>query len=94
MQRVLNVYVDQYCPGCVEARRTAAQIAQDYPNVTVQVIEVGSPGASVPETVFATPTFMLGDRLMQLGNPGPDDIIRWLGERPLATAGEPNDQQS
>ena len=41
----------------------------------MQVIEVSSPDASVPETVFATPTFMLDDRLMQLGNPGPDDII-------------------
>ncbi len=88
MQTVLNVYVDEYCPGCIEARRAAAQIAQDYPSVTVQIIEVGRPDVSVPEAVFATPTFMLGNRLMQLGNPGPDDIIRWLGERPHTTDGE------
>lgn len=79
MQPVLNVYVDDYCPGCLEARRTAAQIAQNYPGVTVQVIEVGAPGVTVPESVFATPTFMLNNQLMQLGNPGPADIIRWLG---------------
>ncbi len=88
MPTVLDIYVDESCPGCAEARRTAAEIAQAYPAITVRVFDLGNPEVSAPEAVFATPTFMLDNQLMQLGNPGPEDIIRWLGERSFMTDGE------
>lgn len=94
MSTVLNIYVDEFCPGCAEARRMAAEIAQAYPAITVRVFDLGNPEVSAPEAVFATPTYMLGDQLMQLGNPGPEDIIRWLGERPFVTDGEAHGRQS
>lgn len=78
MKQVLRVYVAEHCPGCVEACNTAIRIEQDYPHVTVQVIDVDSNEELVPDNVFATPTYILNNRIVSLGNPGPTDIARWM----------------
>ncbi len=78
MESILKVYVAEHCPGCTEAKNTAVRIEQDYPDVTVMVIDITDAPETVPTEVFATPTYMLNNRVVSLGNPGPKDISRWL----------------
>ena len=80
MQPVLKVFVVEHCATCDEACAIATRIEQNYPQVAVEVVDIGDTGAIVPETVFATPTFMLNNRIISLGNPYPDEIIRQLDE--------------
>ena len=77
MKPILKIFVAETCPGCVEALDTAAQIQQDFPNIVVQVVNMDNPSATIPEEVFATPTYMLNNRVVSLGNPGPADIAQW-----------------
>lgn len=80
MKPVLKIFVTEHCPGCVEARRVAAEVARDYPHLAVEVIDLNAPDASVPEAVFATPTYMLNERIVSLGNPSPAEVVQWARE--------------
>jgi len=44
------------------------------------VIDLEAPEVSVPEAVFATPTYMLNDRIVSLGNPSPAEVTQWATE--------------
>jgi hypothetical protein len=77
MKDVLRVFVAQDCSGCVEARVIAARIGQDYPHLHVEIIDIADDQTAVPDAVFATPTYMLNNRIVSLGNPKPDEIARW-----------------
>lgn len=80
MKPVLKIFVTEHCSGCVEARRIAAEVAQNYPQLGVEVIDLNAPEVVVPETVFATPTYMLNNRIVSLGNPSPAEVARWARE--------------
>lgn len=92
MNPTLNVYIAEHCPGCAEARQVAAAIERDYPHVAVAIIDIGQPDAVVPEAVFATPTYLLNGRVVSLGNPGPEDVARWLGNGQPETDRETDDR--
>jgi len=80
MKPVLKIFITEHCPGCVEARRIAAEVVQNYPHLGVEVIDLEAPEVSVPEAVFATPTYMLNDRIVSLGNPSPAEVTQWATE--------------
>lgn len=80
MKPVLRIFVAEHCPGCVEARNIATYVEQNYPDITLDVIDITDSQVTIPDAVFATPTYMLNDRLVSLGNPGPDDIAQWVAE--------------
>jgi alanine dehydrogenase len=73
----LKIFVAEDCPGCVEARAIATHIEQTYPNLYVEIIDINNDPTAVPEKVFATPTYILDDRVVSLGNPGLEDITHW-----------------
>ena len=73
----LKIFVAEDCPGCVEARAIAMHIDQGYPDLDVEVIDINHDPDAVPEKVFATPTYILDDRVVSLGNPGLEDITNW-----------------
>ena len=77
MKSTLRIFVKDNCPGCVEARQIAIRVEQEYPQLKVEMINISDPRATVPEAIFATPTYMLGNRIVSLGNPGPAEIARW-----------------
>ncbi|GIK37819.1 MAG: hypothetical protein BroJett011_16520 [Chloroflexota bacterium] len=83
MKPVLKIFVTEHCSGCVEARRIAAEVAQDYPHLEVEIIDLDTPGVSVPEAVFATPTYVLNNRIVSLGTPSPAEIAQWANEARL-----------
>jgi hypothetical protein len=78
----LKIFVAEDCPGCVEARAIAARIEQGYPNLDVEIIDINNAPDAVPEKVFATPTYILDDRIVSLGNPGWEDIANWANSTP------------
>lgn len=77
MKAVLRIYVAEDCPGCLEARELAAWAANEYTQLEVQVIDMKASEAVVPEAVFATPTYMLDDQIVSLGNPSRDEVAQW-----------------
>lgn len=77
MKSILKIFVRDDCSGCVEAHRIAARVMQDFPHLIVEIINIGDPQAIVPEAVFATPTYMLNNRIVSLGNPSPAEVARW-----------------
>ena len=80
MKSVLKVFMAEDCANCVEAHAIAADIAQAYPNLVVEVIDIAHNPAQVPEVVFATPTFMFNNRIVSLGNPTLDEVAGWVSE--------------
>ena len=81
MKPSLKVFIVENCPGCDEARQIAARVEQDYADlIKIEVINITDAQAIVPEAVFATPTFMLNDRVVSLGNPSPKEVARWVAE--------------
>ena len=79
MRSVLKIFVADDCYGCVEARSIASRIEQDYPElIIVEVIDVTDNHVVVPDTIFATPTYMLNEHVVSLGNPKPDEIAQWV----------------
>jgi hypothetical protein len=85
MKPILKVFVRDDCPGCAEAHQVALQVEQDFPQLNVEIINMADPHAIVPEAVFATPTYMLNNRIVSLGNPSPAEVARWAAEAALSS---------
>ncbi len=80
MQSILKIFVRDDCSGCVEAQRIAAWVTQEFPQLKVELIDIGNPQMIVPDSVFATPTYMLKNRIVSLGNPSLAEVVRWVTE--------------
>lgn len=66
---VLRVYVSRGCAICDRARRLIAEIRAMRPECAIEVIDCTAPGVTRPPYVFGTPTYVLRDRIIALGNP-------------------------
>lgn len=81
---MLRVYVADDCPGSPTARSRAGWLRSHAPEIPLELVELGAPGAVVPSTVFGTPTYTWNDRVIFLGNPGDQELlerVRSLHER-------------
>lgn len=64
----LCVYVERDCWNCQEARALAQEMAEAFPQLHVEVVEMAQDGPR-PDGIFAAPTFTLNERVISLGNP-------------------------
>ena len=64
----LEIIIKGGCIGADEACRLAKYMEEEFPALTVELIEWGGPRA-VPKSVFATPTYLLDGAVVFLGNP-------------------------
>jgi thiol-disulfide isomerase/thioredoxin len=80
MKPVLKVFVTEHCSNCNEARVLAAHIEQEYPEIVVQIIDLDRSEKVIPDEVFATPTFMLNNQVISLGNPYLEEIVELVEE--------------
>ena len=78
----LNVYVTEDCMGCVESRTIVDKIRQDYPELTVNLVDLNP--NDWPEDIFAVPSYKLDGKLVSLGNPSPSSIQTWFASGNLA----------
>ncbi len=46
-----------------------AEIAQQFPQIVTEIINLDEQNAEKPEEVFAVPTYMLDGKVVSLGNP-------------------------
>lgn len=76
----LEIFVSAHCFVCDYAHTVAELIRTDYPWVKLQVIDIHDPTATVPEQVFATPTYILNGKVWSLGNPSPEKIAETLSQ--------------
>lgn len=83
MKAILKIFIRDDCPGCAEAQQVAVRVEQDFPQLKVEIINLTDPQAIVPEAVFATPTYMLNNRIVSLGNPSPAEVAQWAAQAAL-----------
>ena len=72
----LNVYVTEDCMGCVESRTIVDKIKQEYPDHTVNLVDLNP--NDWPEDIFAVPSYKLDGKLVSLGNPSPSTLQTWF----------------
>jgi hypothetical protein len=65
---------------CDYATEIAGLIRAEYPHILVKIIDLVDPQEPVPDTVFATPTYLLDGRLWSLGNPSPSQVRATLNQ--------------
>ncbi len=78
------IYVSPHCANCDYAYVVAEQVAREFSQVDVRFVNMAAPEEPVPESVFATPTYLLNGRVWSLGNPSEDDVRAAL--TPLVSA--------
>ena len=69
----LQVYVREDCWTCAESQRIVAEIAPQFPQISVELLDIENPNR--PHNVFAVPTYVLDGRIISLGNPY-RDVLR------------------
>lgn len=74
----LQVYVKEDCWTCAESRRIVAEIAPQFPQIVIELIDMET--SSRPRDVYAVPTYVLDGRIISLGNPYRDDLRREIKE--------------
>ncbi|MBI1801816.1 MAG: hypothetical protein HYR71_09345 [Chloroflexi bacterium] len=77
----MQIYTASHCIGCVDALALAAEIAQAFPSVRVEVTDVEQPGIDLPAEVFATPTYLWDGQVFSLGNPERDALLAMIAAR-------------
>ena len=78
MGSVLDIYIDQDCPGCTEAQELARYVRNKLPEIEVRIFDLARPNIERPSTVFAVPTYLLNGKRLSLGNPNADDLLTKL----------------
>ncbi len=72
----LQVFISNDCWSCDEARRIAASVATQFPEVTVELLNIEE--IESPPDVFAIPTYKVNGQVIFLGNPTPQALSQKL----------------
>lgn len=76
----LAVYVAPGCFGCDRALELVEEVRVQIGNhVTVTVVDIAEEDKSIPESLFAVPSWYLDGELVSLGNPTVDEILEAVG---------------
>lgn len=71
----LDIYIDDWCETCEQARKIADQVRERMPQVEVNLIELNG---ETPDSVFAVPTYLLDGVTLFLGNPSEAELFERL----------------
>jgi Thioredoxin domain len=74
----LMVVVSATCATCRYTLRLVEALRRLRPWQMVEVIDLDDPEVVVPDGVVGTPTFLLGERVVSLGNPTVEDLLATL----------------
>jgi alkyl hydroperoxide reductase subunit AhpF len=75
MERTLDIYINQACPGCAYAQELAVLVRQEFPELEVRIFDLAHPNIQKPSTVFAVPTYLMDSKTLSLGNPDIRDLV-------------------
>jgi hypothetical protein len=85
--RPFRVYVSAGCAVCARTHQLLAELREQRPAFPVELVDLDQTAAQRPAFVFGTPTYVLGERVISLGNPALADLIALLdAEAVLAAA--------
>lgn len=76
----VDIFISEDCFVCDYAHEIAELIENDFSDVTLRVIDIHKTEEAIPDSVFATPTYLLNGRVWSLGNPSPDQVRERLTE--------------
>ena len=79
MTAELVIYVSQHCSVCRYAFEVADNIRVRFPDVDLRIVDLETTSETIPESVFATPTYLLNGRVWSLGNPSPAQVVETFG---------------
>lgn len=71
----VDIFIAEHCFVCEYSQEVAAFIRERFPQVQINMIDMADPTADIPDSVFATPTYLLNGRLWSLGNPSNEDVV-------------------
>jgi hypothetical protein len=77
--QVLAIYLTRDCPSCESARRIADEIANMRPDIRIELMYLDN-GDPLPPTIFGVPTFVWRGRVVSLGNPHVEDLLKLLND--------------
>lgn len=80
MGSILDIYIDQDCPGCTQAQEMASYVKSKLPEIEVRIFDLARPNIKRPSNVFAVPTYLLNGKRLSLGNPNLEDLLATLGD--------------
>ena len=77
----LTVYVAPNCIGCDRALELVETIRQAHGESSViEIVDTSDPGVTLPEDLFAVPSWYVDGTRVSLGNPTEAEIERHLDE--------------
>ena len=76
----VRIYVAQHCEICAYSYEVAENIRNEFPQVEVRIIDMENTSETIPDSVFATPTYLLNGRVWSLGNPSPQQVSDTLAQ--------------
>ncbi|MGH3951834.1 MAG: hypothetical protein ACRDSE_22405 [Pseudonocardiaceae bacterium] len=75
----LRVYIAPGCLGCRTALRRVDAVRRSRPGQPVEVIDLADrPDEPLPAGVVGTPTYLLGDQVISMGNPNLAELLERL----------------
>ncbi|WP_322821733.1 hypothetical protein [Chloroflexus sp.] len=74
----LRVYVSATCIACKYTYELVERLRTIRPNYPVEVIDLDQESSKRPAFVFGTPTYVLGETVISLGNPELTTLLAWL----------------
>lgn len=74
----VDIFVSEHCLVCEYAYEIAELIQRDFSAVQLRVIDIQNTAEIIPDSVFATPTYLLNGQVWQLGNPSPEQVSEKL----------------
>lgn len=74
----LRVVVSAGCVTCRYTMTLVEAVRRLRPRQPVEVIDLDDPEVRVPGGVVGTPTFLIGERVVSLGNPTVEDLLATL----------------
>lgn len=84
---VLRVYVAAGCPGCDRAGELVRRLRAVRPTQDVDVVDLDAL-EHMPPQVVGTPTYVLGEGIVSLGNPSLERLLRLVDAAGAAHAEE------
>lgn len=74
----LQIFVSAGCAVCARAERLVAEVRALRPAYPVELLNLDRSDVERPAFVFGTPTYVLGGRIVSLGNPPRETLLDLL----------------
>ncbi|CAN5731656.1 hypothetical protein BH23CHL5_BH23CHL5_25830 [soil metagenome] len=73
----LEVFVHPDCLAGDTAQSIVDRLRRlRFPNVDIRLIDLSLPGVIRPAAIFTVPTYVLNDKVISLGNPAFDELLK------------------